>query len=119
MASKIEVAREDEFTGDGSRVITEVDGREIAVFQHDGEYHALANYCIHQAGPLCEGALTGQTSVGEDGWEWTYDTEEKCIMCPWHGWSFDITTGQSVKDSSYAVPSYTVEAEDGIVYVIR
>lgn len=119
MSSRIEIAREEEFRGEESRIITEVNGREIAVFRHRDKYYALANYCVHQAGPLCEGALTGQTGVGEDNWEWTYDSEKKCIMCPWHGWTFDITTGKSVKDSSYAVPSYDVEVEDGIVYVVR
>ena len=119
MASRVKVADEDRFDGDGSRIIVETDGLEIAVFRHGEEYFALANYCIHQGGPLCEGGLTGTTDVSEDQWDWTYDGEKRNIMCPWHGWTFDITTGVSVKDQSYAVPSYEVEVEDGTVYVLR
>lgn len=118
MTRRLKVAHTDEFEDGDSRVIREVRGREIAVFKLRGEYYALANYCIHQAGPLCEGPRTGQTGVGDDGWEWTRDDEDDCIMCPWHGWTFDITDGASVKDSSYSVPSYEVEIEDGDVYVI-
>lgn len=119
MSSKIKVAQESELEQDGERVITEVQGEEIAVFRHNGEFFALANYCIHQAGPLCEGGMTGQSTMAEDNWDWSYDTEEKCIMCPWHGWTFDITTGQSIKDESYSVPSYDVEVENGEVFVLR
>lgn len=119
MSSKVKIAQEGEFDGEESRIITEVDGEEIAVFRHEGEYYALANYCIHQAGPLCEGGLTGQTGTDDDNWDWTYDDEQKCIMCPWHGWTFDITDGKSVKDSSYSVPSYNVVVEDETVYINR
>lgn len=118
MPTRLKVAHVDEFDDGDSRVITEVRGREVAVFKHRGEYYALANYCIHQAGPLCEGARTSRTGVGDDGWEWTRDTEDDCIMCPWHGWTFSITDGTAVKDSSYSVPSYDVEIEDGDIYII-
>jgi len=119
MADRHAVAATDELEEDGSRVIAEVAGQEIAVFRYDGEYHAVANFCIHQAGPLCEGALTGRTTVDDDGWSWNYDDDEKYVMCPWHGWMFDITTGRSPKDDRYAVPTYDVEVEDGTVYVLR
>ena len=106
-----------EFEGEVTRVITEVRGQEIAVFQHGGEYYAVANYCVHQAGPLCEGALTGKAYVGDDGWDWKFDTEEKYIACPWHGWMFDIETGRSAKDEGLAVPTYDIEVRDGSIYL--
>ena len=113
------VAEEAELAEDGSRVITEVDGQEIAVFNVHGEYHAIPNFCVHQAGPLCEGDLTGQVVVGEDDWEWLWDDDERIITCPWHGWKFDVTTGVNIRDDRYAVPRYEVEVEDGAVYVNR
>lgn len=119
MTRREPIADVDELADEGSRVITEVGGQEIAVFRQDGEYYAVANYCIHQGGPLCEGALTGTISTDEDGWDWTYDDDEQYIVCPWHGWTFDITTGRSVKDERYAVPTYDVEVEDGTVYAVR
>ena len=119
MTRRYAVADASELSEDGSRVIAEVNGQEIAVFRYDGEYYALANYCIHQAGPLCEGALTGNISMEEDDWDWVYDDDEKYIVCPWHGWTFDITSGRSVKDERYGVPTYDVEVEDGTVYALR
>lgn len=118
MCGKYKVAEIDELTSDGSRVIAEVEGREVAVFRHDGEYYALANYCIHQSGPLCEGELSGTMTSGDDGWEWDYDDEEKYVTCPWHGWRFDITTGVNVNDERYRTPMYEVKVQDGDVYVV-
>jgi nitrite reductase/ring-hydroxylating ferredoxin subunit len=119
MPARTKVADVDELPADGSRVIAEVRGQEVAVFRHRGEFYALANYCVHQSGPLCEGGLTGYADVADDMWDWEYDPEEKYLSCPWHGWVFDITTGTNAKDDAYAVPTYEVEVEDGEVFVRR
>lgn len=119
MSSRTRVASVSEFEGDRSRIITEVKGQEVAVFHHEDEFYALANYCVHQSGPLCEGGLTGYAEMADDGWDWDFDREEKYVSCPWHGWVFDITTGENVKDDQYRVPSYDVEIEDGDVFVRR
>jgi nitrite reductase/ring-hydroxylating ferredoxin subunit len=119
MATRQKVANVDDFPEDGSRVFAEIGGIEVAVFRIDGRYHAVANYCVHQGGPLCEGDLTGRYEVGEEGWEWTYDSAEKNVLCPWHGWKFDVTTGKNVDDERYAVPTYEVEVENGEVFVRR
>lgn len=119
MTDEYYVAETDHLAEAGSRVIAEVKGQEIAVFNHRGEYYAVANYCIHQAGPLCEGGLTGHMTTDEGGWNWVYEDEEKYIACPWHGWMFDITTGRSPDDKRYAVPTYEVEVRDGSIYVRR
>lgn len=103
----------------GDRAFAEIEGVEVAVFNVEGEYYAMANYCVHQGGPLCEGELRGRMGIGEDGWEWTYDDTERDVVCPWHGWAFDVTTGESVDDDRYAVPTFEVEVEDGAVYVQR
>ena len=102
-----------------SRVIAEVNGMEIAVFKANDEFFAIANYCPHAAGPLCEGELTRETVISEDGWQWEYSGEKKIINCPWHLWKFDVTTGRSVDNDQYAVPTYDVVVEDNVVYVVR
>lgn len=109
----------DELMADGDRIITEVEGQEIAVFRQNGEYYALANFCVHQSGPLCEGELTGQTTIADDGWDWQIEDQGECISCPWHGWTFDITTGRSVKDNDLGVPAFDVKVEDGEIFVSR
>ena len=112
------IAETGELAEPGDRVIEEVRGREIAVFNVEGDYHAVANYCIHEAGPLCEGKLTGEYGLAEDGYNWAYDDVDRIIHCPWHNWKFDVTTGRSTDDPRYAVPTYDVEVEDGTVYVV-
>lgn len=109
------IADVEELSAEGSRVIAEIEGREVAVFRVGGDYHAIANYCIHQAGPLCEGELRGRTDRGAS--EWRYDGEERNVVCPWHGWVFDVTTGLNIQDERYAVPTYDVEVRDGEVFV--
>lgn len=118
MAERHKVADEADL-GEGARAFVEVGGVEIAVFNVEGEYYAVANYCVHQGGPLCEGELTGRYGMADDGWSWTYDPTEKNVVCPWHGWKFDVTTGRSPDDDRYAAPTYDVEVDDGVVYVRR
>ena len=72
-----------------------------------------------KAPPLCEGELRGSYGVDENGWEWTYDDTKKNVICPWHGWKFDVTTGQNINDERYATPTYDVEVEDGEIFVLR
>lgn len=112
------VATTDEFDDEPSRVITEIKGREVAVFNLDGGFHAVANYCIHAGGPLCAGKRTGRMVGGEDGWEWEFDDEPRYITCPWHFWKFDITSGVNVDDDRYQVPTYETEIDGDDIYVV-
>ena len=100
---------------DASRIVVDVEGREIAVFRTDDGFYALSNYCVHQGGPACEGAITGTVDV-EDG-ELVYTRRDEIVSCPWHGWEFDITNGEHLADPSFRLPTYEVELDDGEVYV--
>ena len=117
MSERYRIADVDELATDGARIIREVENREIAVFNHEGEYYALLNFCVHQGGPLCEGTLQGRTTIADNGWMCDYDEEEKNIACPWHGWVFDITTGESLDTDQYSVPTYDIEVDDGELFV--
>lgn len=96
-------------------IIVEVDGREIAVFNVNDDYHAVLNFCPHQAGPLCANGPTGRSVIREDSWEYT--DEGKIVECPWHSWKFDITSGKCLTDSNYGVPTYDVAEKDGVLYL--
>ena len=61
----------------GSGQAFTIAGRRIALFNVDGKIHAMDDVCPHAGAPLSEGRLNG------------------CVItCPWHGWSFDVTTGR-------------------------
>lgn len=96
----------------GERVIVEVRGVEICVFNIDGEYHAVLNWCPHQGGPLCEGDLGGATRATFDKetleTEVTWVNDGRIIACPWHGWEFDVETGESLSQPDSAVPTHDV-----------
>lgn len=79
----------------GERRIVDVDGLSIGVFNVEGTYHALANTCPHHLGPLCDGVITGEMTASSVG-EFDLVREGEVIQCPWHGWKFDIATGESI-----------------------
>jgi len=78
----------------GTKKIVEVGGRSIGIYNVNGEYFALLNRCPHQAGPLCNGLNYGFLKSGAVG-EYEYSRPGEIVRCPWHGWEFDVRTGQS------------------------
>ena len=78
----------------GERKIVEIGGRVVGIFNINGEFYALRNNCPHTGGPLCEGHLTGFLKSTVPG-EYEYVRKGEILRCPWHGWEFDVKTGQS------------------------
>lgn len=106
------VAREDELPP-GGRVIVEVAGRSIGVFNVGGRLYAVRNRCPHQGGPLCQGTVVGRLESTGPG-SYDYREDEAMLECPWHGWEFDLSTGQSWFDpAGTRVKRYEVELEAG------
>ncbi|MEF8819092.1 MAG: Rieske 2Fe-2S domain-containing protein [Haloferacaceae archaeon] len=101
---------------EGERVVVDLDGREVAVFRVEETFHALANHCVHQGGPVCEGQVSGTLAADGDG-GLCYEREGEVVSCPWHGWEFDVRTGEALADRSYRQPTYEVVTENGEVYV--
>lgn len=95
----------------GGRKVVEVAGRSIGVFNVGGEFFALRNRCPHQGGPLCEGRLSGFLRSPSPG-EYEYSRKGEILRCPWHGWEFDVRTGQSWFDPKRTrVRRYEVSVE--------
>jgi 3-phenylpropionate/trans-cinnamate dioxygenase ferredoxin subunit len=97
----------------GNRKLVELSGRLIGVFNINGEYFALRSRCPHQGGPLCEGKLSGLVQSDKPG-RYDYSRPAEILRCPWHGWEFDIRTGQSWVDPAKTwVRHYPVTLETG------
>ncbi len=95
----------------GERKIVEIAGRSIGVFNVHGEFYALRNRCPHQGGPLCTGPVGGFVSSTGPG-EYHLIRRGEILRCPWHGWEFDIRTGQSWFDPTRVrVRAYDVTLE--------
>lgn len=84
--------------GEG-RVIEDGD-RAFAVFNLDGTFHAMDNACPHRGGPLGEGWI-------EDG----------VVVCPWHGWEFEIATGACTMNAALCQKRYPVRVEGDTVII--
>ena len=104
---------------EGTHTVVEVRNRQIGVFNINGQYYALPNICPHQRGPLCLGGV-GDTVIAseETGWEPVYANEGEIIVCPWHGWEFNIMTGQSLAFPNRKIPTYPVEVRGNDLVLI-
>lgn len=90
---RVVVGRVSDF-GNGDRKIVDVNGKSVGIFRIDDQFYALRNRCPHQFGPLCLGTLAPRAISGAPG-EVTMDSGPPLLACPWHGWEYDIATGQS------------------------
>jgi nitrite reductase (NADH) small subunit len=102
------------------RLVVDVAGRSVGIFEVAGEIFALRNRCPHQGGPLCEGAVMPalQCELMPDGIPREYlDEQQPVICCPWHGVEFDLRSGACLADPSQRVRTYTTYVERGDVYV--
>jgi nitrite reductase (NADH) small subunit len=77
-----------------------VDGKAVALYNVEGTFHATSNLCLHRGGPLGQGLLDGRG-----------------VMCPWHAWMWDVTTGENMANPELRIPCYAVKVEDGHVLV--
>lgn len=98
----------------GTRKVVEVAGRSIGVFNLGGEFFALRNRCPHQGGPLCHG-LVGALIESDAPGDYATTRPGEMVRCPWHGWEFDVRTGQSWwNPRRMRVKAYPVTVERGL-----
>jgi nitrite reductase/ring-hydroxylating ferredoxin subunit len=99
--------------GPGERRIVEVGGRSIGVFRVGDRFFGVRNRCPHQGGPLCLGHVLGNAVADTPG-DATIVRDPLRIACPWHGWEYDLDTGQSfLAGIAPGVRSYGVGLEPG------
>jgi nitrite reductase/ring-hydroxylating ferredoxin subunit len=106
------VAKASDIAPGTSRLVT-VKGREIGLFNLDGAFFALANRCPHAGGPLCQGKIVALVQPERPG-HYRLTRHQQFLRCPWHGWEFDIRTGQSWCDpDSVRARQFSVAVEPG------
>ncbi len=103
----------------GRKLVVPFRGRAgIGVFNIGGAYYALRNLCPHKLGPLCTGRVSGRVVASAppstDAPELGIERDGEIIRCPWHGWEFDVRTGQSWFDPTRTrVRAYEVSVTPG------
>jgi nitrite reductase/ring-hydroxylating ferredoxin subunit len=111
MATKVVVAPLAEFPPNTRRIVR-VGAREIGVFRHDDRFYAVRNRCPHQGGPLCSGHIFPRILSERPG-EFALAEGPPLLVCPWHGWQYDVSTGQSYAPGDPRVKSYGVSVASG------
>jgi nitrite reductase/ring-hydroxylating ferredoxin subunit len=105
---------------EGGRVVVDIEGVEVGIFRVDGQLYAWENRCAHAGGPVCQGKLmnrvverldSGKRSLGDDF------SDELHIVCPWHGYEYDVRTGEHPADSGVRLRRIEVEEHEGEILV--
>jgi nitrite reductase (NADH) small subunit len=78
----------------------EIQGKTVCVANTGDGYAAMDNVCLHRGGPLGQGMVDGNK-----------------VICPWHGWMFDVNTGASTHNASVRVRTYPMKIEGEDVWV--
>ncbi|ABF42348.1 Rieske (2Fe-2S) oxidoreductase [Candidatus Koribacter versatilis Ellin345] len=95
---KIAIVSELPPLGEGREFV--VEQRTICIANENGKYVAMNNVCAHRGGPLGQGVV-----------------DEGKMVCPWHGWQFDLVTGKSEQSATLGVDVYELKIEGDDVLV--
>jgi len=74
--------------------------KSVAIFYVDGEVYATQGHCVHMHAPLLTGYLEG-----------------KRLTCSWHGWEYDVSTGECFTNDWARLVTYPVRIEGEEVFV--
>jgi 3-phenylpropionate/trans-cinnamate dioxygenase ferredoxin component len=80
--------------------LVSMNGDQVVLYRKRDEVFALGNECPHQGGSLC------------DGW-----VEGEIVVCPLHGWEFDVRSGACMTVPGERVERYTVSVEGDAIYL--
>jgi nitrite reductase/ring-hydroxylating ferredoxin subunit len=106
---------------DGDRRIVSAGPREIGVFHKDGAYYAYSNICLHQGGPACEGLLINNVVdivAADRTYEGQTFGDKTHFVCPWHGYEYDIKTGECVGDRKQKLRKFEVVKRGDELFVV-
>ena len=84
---------------EGEGKLVSINGVPVAIFKFEEDFYAINNVCTHAGGPLCEGHV-----------------EDKRVACPWHGWEFDLSTGEC-RFPSKNVQTYDTKVDEEFIWV--
>ena len=118
---KIFVSKLNDFENGRCRIVKEGE-LEIGVYRRGANFYAYENLCSHQGGPACEGITMhkveeiirpDRTYAGQ-----RFNMDQEHIVCPWHGYEYDMKTGECVSDRKLKLRKYKVVEKGDEVYVL-
>jgi nitrite reductase/ring-hydroxylating ferredoxin subunit len=106
---------------EGERRIVTAGKREIGVFLKDGAYYAYSNVCLHQGGPACEGIMINNVVdvlAADRTYQGQIYGEQLRFVCPWHGYEYDLKTGECIGDRKLKLRKFEVVKRGEDIYVV-
>jgi nitrite reductase/ring-hydroxylating ferredoxin subunit len=106
---------------EGDRKVVNAGKREIGIFHKGGAFYAYSNTCLHQGGPACEGMVTQNVVdvIDKDGlYQGQTYGDETHFVCPWHGYEYDLKTGECIGDRKLKLRKYEIVKRGEDIYVV-
>jgi nitrite reductase (NADH) small subunit len=107
---------------DPGRKVVDIEGVEIGVFYVKGQFSAYGNVCPHLGGPVCQGKILPRVvediAADRKSLGFAFSKTQTNIVCPWHGYEFDIRTGRHQGNPRLRLRSLDVRVAGGEVFVM-
>lgn len=100
MSDFIKLSSESELPAEGEAREFPCGDKVICVANVHGTISAMDNVCLHRGGPLGQGLIEGDK-----------------VVCPWHGWQYDVKTGAAEHNPAAKVAVYPLKIENGNVLI--
>jgi nitrite reductase/ring-hydroxylating ferredoxin subunit len=117
---EVNIGSASEFSDPGRKIVG-FGNFEVGVFKLDGEFHAYLNLCPHMGGPVCQGKMIAKVEevIAEDKTSkgMAFSKTKLHIVCPWHGFEFDIRTGAHPGSAKARLRKIKVAVEGGDVVI--
>jgi nitrite reductase (NADH) small subunit len=117
---EVNIGPASEITDPGRKLIG-FENFEVAVFKLGGEFFAYLNHCPHMGGPACQGKMIAKVDevIADDRTSkgMTFSKTKLHVVCPWHGFEFDIRTGVHPGNPKARLRKIKVAVSDGDVIV--
>lgn len=120
-ARDVDVAASDDVPERG-RLVVEIDGTTtVGIFRFAGRLYAWENVCAHQGGPACQGRILSRVRERLDAEQRSlgmrFDEDTMHVVCPWHGYEYDVTTGRHPGVPGASLRSFPVAEAEGRIRV--
>lgn len=117
--SEVFVGTVADFANEEYRILN-IGGIEVGIFNRGDRFVAYENRCPHMGGPVCQGKLMNRVdelltpekkSIG------LRFAAERHVVCPWHGYEFNLDTGSHPGKPSVRLRPVRIDVRDDKIYV--
>ena len=102
----------------GTHKLVPIGRHGVGVYNVNGTFYAIANYCPHEGGPLCSGRARGRNDRRRERARRRGDgARPRVHLLPWHQWGFELATGTTAVKPEWSIRTYPVRVVGNDVLV--